>query len=236
MKKPILIYILLPAIFAFIAYLSSSNIIVTGIVFVISTLYFFLIFMREFNNYQIQSKRFKTCYQFINTFIISLSIKLTIPAALESTISSMDDNFKEELKGIQHLPYKDRLAYLKKALPFHIFELFLNVIDLYEERGGNILDMSTYLLEELRNQNEYFIKCESMAIRKMVEFAILWFLSLAILILLRFALSEFFGKVSQQLIYQGSIVAIFVLVLASIEILARKAFRLDLKGWNNKNV
>ena len=232
MKQVSFFYIIIPFFLGIIAYLASNNLIVGAIVLLLGIIYFFLLFMKNFNNYRTSVKRFKICYQFINTFIITLSIKLTIPSTLESTALSMDDEFKEEYEGIAHLTDKEKLDYLKNYFHFHLYELFLNVINLYEERGGNILDMSSYLLEESRNQNEYLIRTESMAIRKWVEFAILWFLSLAIMVLLRFALSQLFDKIAKQLIYQGTIVGIFAFALLSVEILARKSFKLDLKGWN----
>lgn len=234
MKKVSIFYFIIPLFLGIIAYLASNNIIVGGIVLLLGIIYFFLLFMKSFDTYKTSVKRFKACYQFINTFIITLSIKLTIPASLESTALSMDDEFKEEYEGIAHLTDKEKLDYLKGYFQFHIYELFLNVINLYEERGGNILDMSSYLLQESRNQNEYLIRCESMAIRKWVEFAVLWFLSLAIMVLLRFALSQMFDKIAKQLMYQGTIVGIFTFALVSVEILAKKSFKLDLKGWNKK--
>ena len=231
MKNFSIAYILIPIGMAVFAYLASNNFVVAGIVLLISILYFILFFMREFNEYRLSLKRFKLCYQFINSFIITLSIKQTLPATLESTASSMDDGFKEEYTAIKHLTNDEKLQYLRKYFHFHVYELFLNIVTLYEERGGNVLDMSSHLLEELRNQNEYIIKCESMATKKWVEFAILWFLSLAILVLMRFALSELFGSISRQIIYLGTIVGIFVFALLSMEILARRSFKLDLKGW-----
>lgn len=235
MTKSIIAYISVSFLFGIIAYLSSNNYIIGGIVLITSILYFFLFFMKRFNNYVLSTSRFKSCYNFINSFIISLSIKLTIPGAFESTLLTIDDELKEEIDGISHMSDLEKLEYLKKYYHFHIYELFLNVVNLYENRGGNILDMAQHLINESQNQNSYIIKCESMAIRKWVEFAILWFLSLAILVILRFALSQFFDLISKQLVFIISIGAVFLLVLVSIEILARKAFDIEVKGWDVKH-
>ena len=191
--------------------------------------------MRRFKNYQLSTSRFKSCYNFINSFIISLSIKSTIPGAFESTLLTIDDEIKEEIEGISHMNDLEKLNYLKSYYHFHIYELFLNVITLYEDRGGNILDMSQHLISETQNQNEYIIKCESLSLRKWVEFTILWFLSLAILVILRFALNQFFDLIAKQLLFKVSIGVIFLLVLASIEVLARKSFSIDVKGWDIKH-
>ena len=235
MKKTPFVYIMISLLFGLVAYLASNNFVIGGIVVVLSITYFFLFFMKRFNNYIVLTKRFKSCYQFINSFIISLSIKSTIPGAFESTVLSIENDLKDEIEGINHLSDMEKLNYLKQYYRFHIYELFINVISLYEDRGGNILDMSSFLISESQSQHEYLIKCESISLRKWVEFIILWFLSLAIMIILRFALSQFFDLVSSQLLYKITIVAIFVLVLVSTDILSRKAFDLEVRGWGDKN-
>lgn len=235
MKKAPFVYIVISLLFGIVGYLASNNLIIGGIIILLSITYFFLFFMKRFNNYRVSTTRFKSCYQFINSFIISLSIKSTIPGAFESTMISVEDELKEEIDGIAHLSDMEKLVYLKQHYRFHIYELFVNVITLYEDRGGNILDIANFLISESQSQHEYLIKCESMALRKWVEFGILWFLSLAIMIILRFALSQFFDLISKQMLYKTTIVAIFALVLVSIDILSRKAFDLEVKGWGDKN-
>ena len=235
MSKYCFIFITASLFFGIIAYLSSSNYIIGGTVSLVSILYFFLFFFKRFKNYVVSTKRFKSCYNFINSFIISLSIKLTIPGALESTLLTIDEELKERMDGITHMSDIEKLEYLKNYYHFHIYELFLNVINLYENRGGNILDMAQHLINESQNQNQYIIKSESLALRKWVEFAILWFLSLSILVILRFALNQFFELISKQLIFKISIGAIFLLVLVSIEILMRKSFDIEVKGWDMKH-
>ena len=234
MRNAMLFYIIVPLFFGAISYIASENFIVMGVTLTISLVYFLLFFMKRHQKYKISVSRFKSCYTFINSFIISLSIKLTIPAALESTLISIDSEAKGEFEGIGHLSDNEKLDYLKKYYHFHTYELFLNIVSIYDERGGNILDLSTYLLNESRNQHEYLIRCESMGVKKWIELSVLWFLSLAIMVILRFALSQFFSLISKQLVYHISIVGVFVLALVSIEVLARKSFSLELKGWGNK--
>lgn len=235
MTKSILLFIIVSLVFGVVSYLSSSNYIIGGIVSLVSLIYFFLFFMRRFKNYQLSTKRFKSCYNFINSFIISLSIKSTIPGAFESTLLTVDEELKEEIEGISHMNDLEKLNYLKGYYHFHIYELFLNVITLYEDRGGNILDMAQHLISETQNQNEYIIKCESLSFKKWVEFTILWFLSLAILVILRFALNQFFDLIAKQLLFKVSIGVIFLLVLVSIEVLTRKSFNIEVKGWDIKH-
>lgn len=231
MKLNVLIYIVISIVLSLVSYLASGSIFVFIIVFVTSLLYFFLLFYRRFNSYQKKIKRFQSCYQFINNFIISLSVRSTITGALESVKNMMDKGFNEELEGINHLDDEEKLNYLKKYYDFHIYQLFLNVIQIFQERGGNLLSLSSHLLDESRNQIEYVNQCERMGKRKGFEFAILWFFTLLILVLVRFALSSFFSALSSQLSFQIMVVVVFLFILFSIEMLAHRAFTIDIKGW-----
>ena len=232
--KMIIIYSLISIIFGFIAYLSSNNYIAGVAVLLLTLVYFFLFFMKRLKNYVLQNRRFKSSFNFINSFIVSLSIKLTIPGALESVVPTMDEDFKQEYVGLKHLSDDEKLDYLKKYYHFHIYELFLNVVALYEERGGNIFDMSNFLMQEARNQYEYTLKCEKMAIHKWLEFVVLWALALGIMVLLRFALSQFFDLLASKFYYVLAVIVEFVFLLFSVELLSRRSFNVEVKGWKEK--
>ena len=124
----------------------------------------------------------------------------------------------------------ERLEYLKKYYPFYVYELFVSVIHLYIERGGNILDMSRFLLSELHNEQDYNHEYNSLGKRKMFDFSMLWSFSLLILVVLRFALHEHYSLISNQLFYQILIVILFLFILVSIEILNIKAHTFRKRG------
>ncbi len=234
MKTNFIYYVLIALLFGGIGYLCSDSFIVLGVVALVTLLYFFLFFHKRITNYFEKTKRFSSCYTFINNFIVSLSVKLSISGALETVVNSMDQGFLDEYAGIQHLNDDEKLQYLKKYYHFHIYELFLNVVTLFEERGGNVLDMSTYLLEESRNQEEYTIQTKSMAIKKIVEFVSLWFFAILILVMIRFALSDFFTIIASQIMYQVMVIVIFLFIIFSVEMFSRRAFSVEIKGWENE--
>ena len=62
---------------------------------------------------------------------------------------------------------------------FDIYKLFLNIIALYEEQGGNILQMAALLTEKSRYQEQYLNNTVGVAKRKIIEFSTLWLFSLA---------------------------------------------------------
>ena len=109
----------------------------------------------------------------------------------------------------------------------------LDLINIYQEEGGDILEMSHYLLEETRQVEEYISTSKSITKKRMVEFAILWLLTLGIMIFLRFALSQFFVTISNQLFYPIGIGMICLFCLFSIHFAIVKMCKLNVRGWND---
>ena len=67
----------------------------------------------------------------------------------------------------------------------------------------------------------------------MVEFAILWILTIGIMVFMRFALSQFFDVIAKQIFYPIGILLICVFCLFSIHIAISKMTKLQIRGWND---
>ena len=230
MKKDLVLPIVLPILFGILSYMASNSFIVMGVVFLTSLLYMFFVFYRRRTKYTIKYERFISCYQFIDNFIISLSVRQSIAGALENITSSMDKRFLLELNGLEHLSEKEKLTYLKKFYPFHIYELFLNIISIFEEQGGNIFELSSMLMIEARQEEEILHKYHSMSSKKLMEFFTLWAFSLLILIVMRFALYDMYLQMSSSVLFQVMIGVLFLFILLSIEFVSRKVFAIPIKG------
>ena len=83
-------------VFAGINYIASQNIFTTLFIFFVTILFFVLVVRRQMTKNQLKIHRYHQCYQFINTFIISLNIKGSMNAALESSYETSDESTKEE--------------------------------------------------------------------------------------------------------------------------------------------
>lgn len=233
MKKSNLLFIGLSILFGVISYISSNNIFVGITVLLISLVDFFLIVSPLYKRGTKKRNRLHDCYQFINSFLVSLSIKHTINPSYEATLDSMSIEFRDYLQGVEELNVEEKLEYLRKYFKFDIYFLFLNVLAIYSQEGGDILKMSANLIEETRLVEEYVIQSDSLAKRKYYEVSLLWSICLTILVVLRFALSDFYIYIQSQLTFIISVVALFIFVLFSINMLVIKANSLDLKGWTN---
>ena len=109
----------------------------------------------------------------------------------------------------------------------------MDLINIYQEQGGNILEMSHYLLEEVRLIEEYISISKSITKKKMVEFTILWLLTLGIMVFMRFALTQFFNTITKQIFYPIGILSICLFCLLSIHIAISKMSKLQIRGWND---
>ena len=233
MSSFLLISIVISVVIGVITFLTSNNYIIAAIALVIYLLYFLIFARKIFNKYQTKIVRFYECYHFINTFIVSLSIKSSLSSAYETAILTIDKEHVKELETIDSFEINDWLNHLNKYFKFHIFSLFIDLININEEQGGNILEQSKYLLEELRLNEEYISEGTLISKRKMTEFAILWVLTYVIMVFMRFALSSFFQNISKQLFFIIGILLIDVFCLLSIHFAIIKYTSLKIKGWDD---
>jgi len=227
------IFAFISLVVGIIAYLALENIIIAISVFVIYLLITVLILLPRFKNYDETKNRYHECYHFINNFIITLSIKKSISGALETTVGSMNAEFIDMFNGLENMTENEKLDYLSSYFQFSDYSLFLEIISIWQEEGGDIISMSKYLISNIRHNEEYLIKTESISKRKYVEIGILWAISLSIIVVLRFALSEFYGKVKGQILYIASISLILIFALLTIVLLVQKGTSLKLKGNSN---
>ena len=233
MNNILTIGIIISVVLGVASFISSNNYIVALIVLAISILYFLFLARPLLRKYEIKIKRFDECYHFINTFIVSLSIKGSISTSYESAISVMPTSFTSSIENVETFSQEDKLDHINKYFRFHVFSLFIDLINIFQEQGGNILEMSHYLLEETRLVEEYISTSQSIAKKRIVEFAILWLLTIGIMVLMRFALSQFFNTIAKQIFYPIGILVICIFCLFSIHIAITKMTKLQIRGWND---
>ncbi len=234
MKKIPFYSTLVSIIFAFVAYLGTNSFIVAGIVLIASISYFFLLFHKEIKKYVFTINRFHECYTFINNFIVSLSITDSFSGSLESTSQAMGEDFKEEIEGIRDMKEIEKLQYLEKYFPFHVFKLFFNTVCIQVEEGGDIIKMSQFITDDIRETEEYITHSNSVIKRKAFEIGTLWLFTFFILIVLRFALQDLFQSFSKELIFQLCVGGIFFIALISIELFTRRFTSIKIKGADHE--
>ena len=230
----VLVGIVVSFVFAGITFIASQNIISSISIFILFTLFFILIARRQINKSQLKIRRYHQCFQFINTFVVSLNVKGSLSAAILSAYDIADESTKEIIDSIKELSEEEKITYLIKYFKFDIYRLFVDTISLWNEQGGDIIKMSRYLVEQARLKEEYLLSCQRLNKSKTIEFTVLWIISLVILAALRFALSQFFNRIAQTIFYQVAVVVIILFALFSIYLLINRITSLTLEGWNDE--
>ena len=230
----ILVGIFVSLAFAGLVFIASENLYSCLFILLITFLFFVLLVRKKVNKYRQKTHRYHQCYQFINTYLISLSIKGSMTAALESGYNTADSGTKEIIDSIKEMDEEEKLSYLNKYFRFDLYRLFLDTVNLWNEQGGDILAMSQYLMNQVRLKEEYILWCESSHRSKLIEFSVLWAIALMILAALRFALSQFFGYIVKTLFYQIAVVVIFLFVIVSIYVMTNRITSIVLEGWTDE--
>ena len=230
----ILVGIIVSLVLTGISFITTQNIFLAIFIFLISIVFFVLIVNRKIKKNQLKIHRYHQCFHFINSFIISLNVKGSMSAAIQSGYETTDEDTKALIDSIKELNEEEKIMYLSKYFKFDLYRLFVDTVNLWNEEGGDILKMSQYLINQVRLKEQYLITCETIHRQKTIEFVVLWTISLAILAALRFALSQFFERIRQTIFYQVAVTVIILFVLVSIYILIMRISKLDLEGWKDE--
>lgn len=213
-------------------YFASGDIYVGLVVVAFTILFFLLVLLKRHKKTKIVLNKFHECYHFINNFIIVINIKESLLSALEMSVAASSDELKNEMKNIDDLKEVEKLIYLKRYFKFNLYNVFLDIILIWAEQGGDILSMTSMLVNQARESEEYISFSESQNKRKLVEFISLWLIAIVVVIILRFSLADFYEEIYAQITFKGCLVAFYMLILFSINIFSRKMCKYELRGWD----
>ena len=222
--------IIVSALIGFVSFYATSNVFIGGGVLIVGVMFYFLVAYKMLHKYIIKMNRIHECYLFINNFLITLSIKESLNAAFESTTNSISEEFCEYVLSVGDLNPQEKLLYLSKYFTFHIYRIFTDIVLLWQEEGGKILDMSSHITNEMREIEEYVTYCKSISKRKSLEIGTLWLFSLAIVVVLRLSLSDIFAGLLKNPIYLISVPALMLVFLFSMYLLLIRVTKLEIRG------
>lgn len=226
MKKIDLAAITISAVITLIGYLTSNNLIIAGALLVVYLLYYFLLARKRIKNYIESVSRVHVCYQFINSFLITLSIKESLDDAFDSGCKHANENMQTVLDEIKEMTTNEKITYLKKYFKVGFYHMFVNVVNIYAEQGGNVLKIGESLMNESNRIEETMNQISSDSKKKLSEFAILWALAIVVVLFMRFSLSSFYFKMLNSIIFVVLLVVFFILILVSFHLLLLKYTKL----------
>lgn len=229
MNKITIAYILTVFAIAGVCYVVTLNIYLSVILALLFLLYYFLYLMKQFKRYFSVIERVHTCYYFINSFLITLSVKNSFEEAFESGTRINNQNLNDQIKELGTLSIYDRVKYLRGYFNLSIYKMFLNILDLYQDQGGNILNMSDNLLRECTRTEKVLTETKSIGLRHLVEFIVLWAMSLGILLFMRFAISDFYATMLESSLFIPLIFGYFLIFLGSLHLFFKSYTNLTIK-------
>lgn len=199
-------------------YLSTSSILFSALIMAIFVVDYFVLMRRKFVHYFSLIERVHTSYHFINSFIITLSVKESLEDAYQNGIRIKNSRLKAETDQLTEMSAIDRVRYLKDYFNLSIYMMFLNVVDLHQDQGGNILSMSDNLIKECTRTEKTLSETLSIGHKHLKEFITLWFMSIGILIFMRFSLKEFYVSMLKSALFGGLIFVFFLICIISINL------------------
>ena len=218
MKKINLIFIIVGLMLGALCYLSTNSILFAGLVALIFVVDYFLLMHKRFTHYFSLIERVHTSYHFINSFVITLSVKESLEDAYQNGIRINNARLNAETEQLNEMSVVDRIRYLKDYFNLSIYLMFLNVIDLYQDQGGNILTMSDNLIKECTRTEKALSETLSIGNRHLKEFVVLWLMAIAILLFMRFSLKDFYLSMLEAPMFGALVFVFFLICIISINL------------------
>ena len=212
------LFVLLTIMLAIVAYLTSFDIYIPIFVVASYLLYYFVLGRRYLIKKDRLTRRIHACYHFINAFIISMSVKESVEDAYQSGIRYEDKELNEITENLENLKVSDRITYLREFFNLAVFKMFINVLSLYQDQGGNILNMSDELISESTRIEKSLSESLIESNRYLGQFLLLWIMSVSVLLFIRFSISSFYVSMSKSSIFVGFLLVFFILILFSIHL------------------
>lgn len=230
------IFSVISLIYGVIAYLLLNNIILGVIVFVVFEAILLVIVRPMVAEYLVKTRRRHECYQFVYSFIVSLSSLNSVEGAYQSAVEGTTGEEKELFDSIDQYQAREKVEYLANYFHQDYYKMFLSIFHIYEEQGGDVLDLAGPLLVEVAEVEKVENQKDKVKMNNLIQFLTLWALSALILLSIRFGLSMFYEELSNSILYILLTIAYFILVIGSSLFFAMNITGEKLKfEWRKRN-
>ncbi len=239
MIKRIIVYTLLSFIFGLLFYFLTNKFLLSLLVFLIYCAFFFVFYEIKYRNYRVTIRKTRECIQFINNFIITLSVNNSIVTTFNVLSTSFSKELKEQVNSINHLNDEEKIIYLKNYFNSSLYSVFVDLLKQFIEDGGNIINNTHLLIFDTRlieeNLNDFLV----ISNKKLFQFGLMWGLCFIILLITKVALGNYYLKIQLMNYYPYSLFLFFILFLVFLYFILRHYLDLnfineELKDEKNK--
>lgn len=229
MQKINIIFIIIGLMLGVLCYLSTNSILYASLIALIFIIDFFILMRKKFVHYFSLIERVHTSYHFINSFVITLSVKESLEDAYQNGIRIKNAKLNALTEQLNEMAVIERVKYLKDYFNLSIYLMFLNVVNLHQDQGGNILTMSDNLIKECTRTEKTLSETLSIGHKHLKEFITLWIMSIAILIFMRFSLKDFYVTMLKSTLFSALLFVFFLICIISINLFVNSFTDLTVK-------
>lgn len=194
--KPIVLILFYSVFHLALAYLLVGELyfaLTVGLLYVAFLLAFYLLFLRRA---MARIKRKDECTNLTRSFLFSLIASSSMNEAFESIQPLLSKGAKDELALTQEKDPYTTLESLKGYFVDPHYELFLSLLRIHSEEGGDLALVSNGFLSQSAEREKDAIREKGAKEKALAEFLSLNFVSALVLGSLRFALTGFYESVS----------------------------------------
>ena len=220
-SKEIIVSYLISLIFGVIIYYFSLDLIISGcLAFSMFILIKFYLInkIKKNNNFKKSLSNFS---HLANSLIMQLTVTPNVNSSLNEISSFLDEKENIILQN-DELLIKEKLDSIENNYDFPLYQVFKEIIVLYDTQGGNIIDMSMRLLEQIDN---YIKNIEEISLdnyKKIGEVLVLWGFSFAALFYVKHVLHNYYIEIVKENIFKIVIFLFFFMFVTSLFILTKK--------------
>ena len=229
MKKLDITFLIIGLFLGWLSYFAIDKILFSVIIFAIFLFDYFFFIRKRFVNFYSQIERVHTAYHFINSFIITLSVKESYDDAFTNASRINNKKLNDETENLTNLTTCDKVKYLRGYFNLSIYKMFLNILDLYQDQGGNILNMSDNLISECTRTEKTLTETVNIGRKHLIEFIILWIMSFGILFVLKFSIKSFYNMMLNNALIPPMLLGYFLLSILSVHLFINSYTNLTIK-------
>lgn len=217
----VLFLVLIISLFSYFILVIKTYLIINIVASILVSVYLII----RFNAYQNNLKKKRFMYVFIELFVLNFDVQKSVEATLNTLFPLLNEKWqrvyvaKRKSEGILFLEQ------LRSYFAHHYYESFLDMINLINERGGDIMRVSEVLLFSISNSEAQLIKLTRIDNAFLLKFSFNWVFIMLIAFIFRFALSGILDFSNASLPYLLGMEAFLAVFLVSLALVVENRIR-----------
>ncbi len=182
------------------AFLIYTNIILIIFNIIIALLYGVFILLRELQ-FRRRTKKLMMMANFIEIVILNINVQKTIDGALNAVHNLLPEQLQ---KKIATFTTTDGTVVIFELAPYfahQYYDVFIELLTTYEERGGDIIKMSEVLLHRIDGARGTMNALLQIDTRYIVKFMSNWLFILTVSTVFRYSLSAIYAQVKENIYF-----------------------------------